>query len=136
MLILQDNCFPANYKTVTEVNMSKNRIDKVNTELQRTISEIINNRLKDPRISGIISVLRVETAADLKHAKVYLSIFNKDKQKIAETFSCISGGAGFIRSELSQELRTHTIPQLHFINDDSMEHSQKINDIIEGLKHD
>lgn len=116
--------------------MSKNRKGMVNTQLQRTISDIINNRLKDPRISGIITVMRTEATPDLKHAKVYLSIFGNDKNKEKETFDCIVNSSGFIKSELARDMSTYTIPQLTFINDDSMEHSQKISRIIEGLKHD
>lgn len=116
--------------------MSKNRKDMVNMELQRTISDIINNRLKDPRINGIITVLRVEATPDLKHAKVFLSIFSTDKSKIIETFNCICSSGGFIRSELAHDMSTYTIPQLHFFNDESMEQSQTISKIIEGFKHD
>lgn len=109
------------------------RLDKINNELQRAISEIINGKLKDPRLSGLISVLRTETTPDLKHAKVFVSIFNKDKEKSKESFAVLLSSAGFIRAEVARIMTTHTTPQLSFVFDESFEHSQRISQIIEGL---
>lgn len=116
--------------------MANNRIDKINTELLKSISEIINNRLNDPRLTGIISVLSVNASADLKHAEVAISIFNADEEKLKTTYEILNKSAGFIRSELSRDSKLRTIPQIHFKNDDSMAYSQKIYKIIEELKND
>lgn len=114
--------------------MANNRIEKINTELQRSISVIIDNKLKDSRITGLITVLRVDASADLKHAKVFLSILTNTPEKTAKCFEAINSAAGFIRSEASRNFNAHTMPQLHFVLDDSLEHSLKINAILETLK--
>lgn len=112
--------------------MASNRMEKINAEIMREISDIINNRLKDPRVNGIISVLSVKTSADLKHADVFISIFNGENDK--QTFEALNNSTSFFRRELSRSLALRTIPMLHFVNDNSLQYSRKISDIIEGLK--
>lgn len=111
------------------------RIDRINGEMQKSISDIINNKIKDPRVVGkMISVLSVNCAKDLKTAKVYLSIYG-DKTEQKKTFEGICNCAGFIRKEMSLYFNDiRTIPQLSFFLDDSMEYSAKIDSILEKLK--
>ena len=108
-----------------------NRIEKVNSLLQRNISEIINNDVNDPRIKGIISVSSVSTTPDLKYAKVFLSIFNQNEQK--ETLEAIKSASGYIRKLLASKIEFRCVPSLDFALDNSAEYSQKINDIISSL---
>lgn len=108
------------------------RLEKINSEILRELSAIIRD-LKDPRIVGMISVLSVDTAKDLKTAKVYISIFG-DKDKKQETFDALVHSSGFIRKELSESLRDlKSVPQIKFILDNSIEYYQKINTILEGI---
>lgn len=108
-----------------------NRIEKVNSLLQRNISDIINNDVNDPRIKGIISVSSVSTTPDLKYAKVFLSIFNQNEQK--ETLEAIKSASGYIRKLLASKIEFRCVPSLDFALDNSAEYSQKINDIISSL---
>lgn len=111
------------------------RMDRLNSEMQRNISDIIRNKIKDPRVSQVmVSVLSVNCAKDLKTAKVYLSIY-ADKEKANSVFEAITKSAGFIRREMSQYFKDiRTIPTLTFILDNSMEYSAKIESILEGIK--
>ena len=111
------------------------RMDRINSEMQKCISDIINNKIKDPRVCGMISVLSVNCAKDLKTAKVYLSIYGaKDQAKSA--FDAIVRCSGFIRREMSQTLKDiRTIPTITFYLDDSMEYSAKIDSILEDIKN-
>ncbi len=109
------------------------RIDRLNSAMKRVIAEVINNKLKDPRITDMVSVMSVEVAKDLKTAKVYLSIFGATEEN--ETFMAIKRAAGFIRKELSiafSDIRT--VPSLEFRLDKSMEYSSKIESILEDIK--
>ena len=107
------------------------RIDRVNSELQKSISEIIR-RLKDPRISSMISVLEVDTARDMATAKVYVSFYGGDPE---ETLAALKKCAGFIRHELRNEYRElRSVPELNFLPDTSMQYGEKIDAILEGLK--
>ena len=112
------------------------RIDRLNGEMQRTISEIIEHRIKDPRVSELVSVTSVNVAKDLKTAKVYLSIFGH-ADKVKTTFDAVCRCAGFIRSELAREFRDlRCVPELRFQMDTSMEYSKKIESILSDIKKD
>ncbi|MBR2970458.1 MAG: 30S ribosome-binding factor RbfA [Clostridia bacterium] len=107
------------------------RIDRVNSELQKSISEIIR-RLKDPRITSMVSVIAVETSKDLGSAKVFVSCYGGDAQ---ETLAALKKCAGFIRHELRNEYRElRTMPSLNFFLDTSMAYGEKIDALLEGLK--
>jgi len=110
--------------------MKIKRTVKLNAEYQKAISEIIR-KLKNPYITEMVSVLKVDTSEDLSHAKVYLSIFSLDSEKKNRTFTEIEKSAGRVRRELASAVRTRIVPELHFILDDSMEYSDKINKLIE-----
>ncbi len=108
-----------------------NRIEKVNSLLQRYVSEIINQKINDPRVSGIISVSNVSTTPDWKHAKISLSIFTTNDK--TETLKAIINASGFIRRELAKKVEFRTVPELTFNLDTTAEYSQKINKILDTL---
>lgn len=110
--------------------MATSRKERINNEIKKILSDVIPGKLKDPRITGLVTVIRAEATADLKHCKAFLSIFGKDRASEQQTFEAILAAAGYIRSELSRGLTTHSTPQLHFVFDNSMEHSDKINSIL------
>jgi len=106
-------------------------IDRVNAEMAKQIALIISRDLKDPRITGMISVTKVSVTQDLKFAKVYISVLNGDAQT---TFSIISGAAGHIRNELKSKVKIRTLPELKFFLDDSIEYGMKIENILKDIK--
>lgn len=107
------------------------RVERINSELQKSISEIIR-RLKDPRISSMVSVLEVETSKDLSSAKVFVSCYGGDPN---ETLSALGASAGFIRREIRNEYREmRIVPELRFLLDTSMQYGEKIDAILEDLK--
>lgn len=106
-----------------------NRNDRLNSEFQKEIYEVISRRLKNPLITEMFSILSVDTSKDLSHAKVYVSIYSKNEEKKNATFKAIVDDAKRIRHELSCAMRVRTVPELHFILDDSMEYSDKMNKI-------
>ena len=113
--------------------MKVKRTVKLNAEYQRAVAEIIR-RLKNPLITEMVSVLKVDVSDDISHAKIYLSIFSFDKAKKETTFKEIEKSAGKIRRELGSAVRTRIVPELHFFLDDSMEYSDRINKLIEKAK--
>lgn len=108
------------------------RIEKVNSLIKRCLSEIISNELSDPRLDGmLISVASVNTAPDLKYAKVYLSVFGpKDSKEVLEI---VKSAGGYIKKLLAPKLDLRNTPALDFALDNSSEYSQKINKIISNL---
>lgn len=110
---------------------NKNRMARIDAQIQRNISEIINTKLNDPRISGVVSVMDVKTTPDLKHAKIFLSLYgNEDKE---ETLSAIRSAQSFIRRSLAQSLNLRIVPELSFVLDTTQEYSEKINKILSNL---
>ena len=107
------------------------RIERINSEMLKSISDIITNRVKDPRVEGMVSVLEVHVTKDLKYAKVYVSVYGDNADG---TLLALNKCASFIRKELSADFRElKSVPQVTFILDTSEQYSQKINDILKDL---
>lgn len=111
-----------------------NRTDRLNSEFQKDIYEIISRKLQNPKISAMFSVLKVDTSKDLKHAKVYISVYSPSEEKKKETFEAIREDAKKIRYELSKGARLRTVPELTFIADDSMDYGDKMEKLLKSLK--
>ncbi len=112
-----------------------NRGERLNAEFKKEIYEIITRRLKNPLVTEMVSILRVDVTKDLSHAKVYISIYSKDEGKKQTTFGAIVSDAKKIRHELSLTMRVRTVPELHFVLDDSMEYSDKMNKIFLSINN-
>lgn len=117
------------------------RLGRVDEELKKEISNIINYELNNPKVTGMISVTRARITPDLKYAKVYVSILNS--KNVKETLSNLKKSSGFIRTEIAKRINLRITPELVFVLDDSMEYGAKIDQILKeiipkkkGLKDD
>jgi ribosome-binding factor A len=99
--------------------MSNNRADRVGGEIQKCISDIIRDDIKDPRLPEIISIVSVNISKDLKHAKVNFSVFENGDitQKV------LNKASGFIKHRLNEQLKLRNVPELRFKLDDSIKYS-------------
>ena len=109
------------------------RNDRLNGEFQKEIYEIISRRLKNPLITEMFSILRVDCSRDLSSAKVYVSVYSTDQNKKKITFDAIKADAKKIRFELAKVIRAHTVPELHFLDDDSMEYGDKMEKLFKRI---
>ncbi len=109
------------------------RNDRLNGEFQKEIYEIISRRLKNPLITEMFSILRVDCSRDLSYAKVYVSIYSANEEKKKATFDAISKDAKKIRYELAKVIRARTVPELQFILDDSMEYGDKMEKLFKAI---
>ncbi len=105
------------------------RSDRVSEELMKEISSIIHNQMKDPRIASLVSIVRVELSRDIKHAKVFFSVYGSEKEK-SDTHAALRHGAGFVRSLLGKNMHMRNIPEINFLLDESMEKSARINELL------
>lgn len=113
--------------------MKSVRIERINSEIQKTVSEIIDTKLRDPQIDAIISVNQVDTTPDLAYSKVYISsIGNTPKE---EVIARLKGAGGFIRGQLSKNINLRKTPRLEFILDTSEEYASKIENILKTIKY-
>lgn len=109
------------------------RTDRLNSELKKELYEIITRKLKNPLITAMVSIIKVDVSPDLKHAKVLVSIYSTDREKMKSTFDAITADSKRIRYELGQSMRIRTVPELQFVLDDSMEYSARISDILDKI---
>jgi len=110
---------------------SKSRLERINEEYKKEISQIINYELKNPNATGLISVTRVKVTNDLKFAKVAVSILNSKDAK--QTLAALKKSAGFIRSELARRVNLRNTPEIIFELDDSMEYGARIDSILKEI---
>ena len=115
--------------------MRKNSIKniRINSEVQRELSSIIRNQVKDPRISSLVSVTSVAVAPDLKTCKAYISVLG-DASQAADTLAGLKSAEGFIRRQLARTLNLRNTPEIRFLWDQSIaygvEMSRKIEELI------
>ena len=112
-------------------NKNNNRIGRIDEEYRKELSQIIGYELKNPNVTGMISVTKVKVTPDLKYAKVYVSILNS--KNIKETMDGLKKSSGFIRSELAKRINLRNTPELVFEIDDSMEYGAKIDSILKEI---
>lgn len=105
---------------------------RVNTEVQRELSNIIRGGIKDPRVAPWTSVVAVEVAPDLKTCKAYISVLGDEKAQ-ADTLEGLQSAEGYIRRELARTLNMRNTPEIRFILDQSIEYgvsmSRKIDEV-------
>lgn len=115
--------------------MASHRIEKINVQIQRELSLIIRQKVKDRRVpKDTLSITRVKTTPDLKEAIVYVSLYGTDEEKKAG-IEALDNAKGFLRSSLGKVMKTHMIPALNFKLDDSVEYGMHIEEILASLKN-
>jgi len=114
--------------------MAKNdtRLSRINEELRKELSSILAFEIKNPNVTGMLSVTKVKITPDFKFAKVYVSILNS--KNIEKTMQGLKESAGFIRSRIAKDVNLRITPQLDFEIDDSLENGARIENILKNLK--
>ncbi len=108
------------------------KVDRMTQDIKYEMSSILRE-LKDPRISQMLSVVKVYVSNDLSHCKIYVSAiegFEKSKESVLG----LKSATGFIKRELSNRLHLRKCPDITFIADDSIEYGAQINKILEDLE--
>ncbi len=108
--------------------MSTPRIARLRELFKEETSVILQRQMKDPRI-GFVSVTDVELSADLRHAKIFVSIFG-DAEAKARTMQGLASAQGFIRTELARRIRLRHIPQVAFKMDQSIERGARVDELL------
>lgn len=114
--------------------MRKNSIKntRINGEVQKELSVIIRNEIKDPRIHPMTSVMSVEVAPDLKTCKAFISVFGDDEEKSA-TIKGLKSAEGYIRRALAKSLNLRNTPEIRFILDESIEYGVNMSKLIDNV---
>ncbi len=116
---------------------NNSRGGRVNSDVQRVISHVIEFEIKDPRVSSLVSVTRCDVTNDLKECKAYISVLGSDEDA-ENTMEGLRRASGFIRKRLAESLNLRYTPQIEFKLDKSIEYgvmmSKKIDDVLGANK--
>lgn len=103
------------------------------SDIKRELSEILRD-IKDPRVSKLLSIVKVDVSGDLSYATVYVSAI-EGYEKTLESVKGLKNAAGFLRRELGARLKIRKTPELRFVADDSIIKSADINKIISTFSY-
>lgn len=113
--------------------MATVRIGRLSEDIKHELSRLFLE-LKDPRISKLLSVIKLDLSNDLSHCKVYVSAI-EGQEMTASSVEGLKSAAGFIRRELASRVKLRKVPEFHFIADDSIAYSANINKILKEQLH-
>lgn len=113
--------------------MAKYRSGRINEEIRKEISDIIRNQVRDPRLTAMVSVTRVDVTKDLRYAKVYISIFGDEEQK-KNSLNALKNSSGFIRREVGHRVNLRYTPEILIELDNTIEHGMHINSLLESIR--
>ncbi len=110
----------------------KQRVERLNSLLKEVISEVVMNDVRNPHVSPLVTVTRVEITPDLQHAKVFISVIGNDIQK-GETIEALQSAAGFIAIHASKKVVLRYFPELTFKLDTSVDKHLRIDAILNKI---
>lgn len=108
------------------------RLQRLNTQVQRELSDLIRTELRDPRLGTIVSITRVDISPDLEKATVYVSILGEPSSK-QETILALTSAAPFLRRHLLTRMRIKRAPALRFVLDETIEQAAHVLDLLKRV---
>lgn len=117
--------------------MRKNSIKntRINGEVMKELSKIIQNEIKDPRIHPMTSVTAVEVAPDLKSCRAYISVLG-DEEALKNTIAGLKSAEGYIRRQLAKTVNLRNTPEIRFIADQSIAYGVTMTKLIDDVTKD
>jgi len=113
------------------VKRSSGRPQKLGDLIQRELSQLVQQELRDPRV-GMITITSVDVSPDLSHAKVFFTILNHEN--LDEAKRGLKRAAGFLRSQLAKRIKIYTTPELRFEYDASVERGDHLSRLIDSVR--
>ena len=111
--------------------MANFKVDRASEDAKRELTDIMRG-LKDPRITGLLTIVRVDLSKDLSYLKVYVSSL-EGMESTKQAVKGLNNAAGYVRRELNHRLKLRRSPEVSFIADDSIEHSAHISKILNDV---
>ena len=112
--------------------MNIKRINRISEEVRKIVSELLTRGLKDPRISSMTSITKVEVTGDLRYANIFVSVLG-DKNVKKETLEGLKSAKGFIRKEIGSKMDLRYVPEPIFHLDESIEQGIYISKLIDKV---
>ena len=107
------------------------RLARVNSQLQREITRILRSEVRDPRV-GMPVVTEVRVTSDLSFARVFVRLAGGGRER-DRAMKGLAASAAFIRGSLGSELHIRRVPELRFVEDTSLEHAARIEQILKDV---
>ncbi len=108
------------------------RTERVSQQIQKEVAMILQREVKDPRLV-MVTVSDVEVSRDLAYAKIFVTFFSNDDEKINQSIKILNDAAGFIRSLLAKRIRARIMPHLSFHYDKSMVEGVKMASLVDQV---
>ena len=108
------------------------RPEKVAHLMRREVADILQQKLRDPRVSAMVSVTDVEVTQDLSFARVFVSIMGNAGEREA-TMQALAHAAGFVRRELGPRLGLREVPEVRFVHDESLERGARVEELLKRI---
>lgn len=105
------------------------RTQRVAELIQRRVAQLIQQELKDPRLTAWVTISAVEVSSDFSYAKIYFTAYQSDPKQV---LTVLNSASSFLRAQLAKTLTTRTVPHLQFIYDDSLEYGRKLQKVIDN----
>ena len=111
------------------------RPDRVAEAIREAVAMFLAEGVKDPRVTGLVTVTGVDVTRDLRHARVHVSILGSEQDK-TQTMEGLASVAGYLRAKLGRTLRLRVTPELDFKYDSSIAHAARIDSLLEQIRTD
>lgn len=109
------------------------RPEKVAHLMRREVADILENRLRDPRLGSTVTVTDVEVTQDLSFARVYVTVLG-DEAARAQALETLARASGFVRREIGGRLDLREVPEIRFVYDDSLDRGHRVEDLLRRLE--
>lgn len=113
--------------------MAGYKINRVQSDIKLTLAQLLRE-VKDPRVSKLLSIVKVDVSGDMSYADIYVSAIEGTTATEESVKALNKSAAGFLRRELGSALSLRKVPELRFIADRSIEKSAEISKIIDSFK--
>ena len=109
------------------------RTQRLNAQFREELSELMLNHLRDPRLTALMSIVRVDVSPDLENADVYISVMGEPEEK-ASSMQALAHAEPFLRHEMLHRMSIRRIPHLKFHLDESIEEAARVLDLMRQVE--
>lgn len=113
--------------------MANYRGGRINEEIKKDVSNTIQNKIKDPRLTAMVSVTDVDVSRDLSYAKIYVSIFGSEKEK-SDALLILKNSVGFIRKEIGKNVKLRHVPEVIIQLDETLDKAMHLQSLFNKIK--
>jgi|KBSSwiStaDraftv2_1062776.scaffolds.fasta_scaffold276118_2 ribosome-binding factor A len=108
------------------------RPERVAERIKREAADILESQIRDPRVTGMVSVTDVEVTQDLSYARIYVSVL-ASSTPVEDVLRVLQSAAPFVRRQLAPRLELREVPQIRFVHDDSIARGARVDELLRKI---